>query len=258
MLSERSAREEQIVAALYKEPEVVDTYLQKRFSHSWGSLLHKTQVAEVNNVLRTYQPQHVLELAPGPARIATELQGVRQGLMIDQSEAMLVLAKQRLMTARLAHVWQVQTGNAFEIERLQRQFDFLYTFRFIRHFQRDERMRLYDGMARCLHSHGLLMFDVVNQTVRQVLDARLPHKPNGELDVYDETYTPETFRSEVESGGFRVLRLAPVIKHFSFQSWISYRLDHRLGRAANLLVRLLEKVPSSAPLEWVALCQKTQ
>jgi hypothetical protein len=101
------------------------------------------------------------------------------------------------------------------------------------------------------------MLDVVNRTVRQQLDAKQPARSPGELDVYDETYTPETFRQEVQAHGFAVLRLVPVVTHFALQSSMSWRLDHRLPRASDLLVRLLEKVPSPQPLEWIALCRKT-
>jgi hypothetical protein len=100
------------------------------------------------------------------------------------------------------------------------------------------------------------MLDVVNRTVRQKLDAQQPPRLSGELDVYDETYSPETFYQEMKAHGFAVLRLVPVVTHFSLQSWISYRLDHRFPAVSNLLVRMLEKVPSTQPLEWVALCRK--
>jgi hypothetical protein len=100
------------------------------------------------------------------------------------------------------------------------------------------------------------MLDVVNHTVRQKLDAKQPTKPSGELDIYDATYTAEAFRQEMQTYGFQVLRLVPVIAHFVLQSWVSYRLDHRCAILSDKLVRTLEQVPSSQPLEWVALCQK--
>lgn len=67
-----SAREEQTVAALYKDTETAETYLQKRFKYSWSRLLHRKHVVEVNRVLAGVRPENILELAPGPARVATE------------------------------------------------------------------------------------------------------------------------------------------------------------------------------------------
>ena len=256
MANEHSARDEQSVAALYQDGEVAETYIRQRFSHAWSRLLHRKQVAEVNRVIRVCQPERVLEIAPGPARVTTELQGIRRGVLLEYSEAMLALARRRLAMAGLTDMWELRHGDAFALDRLQCQFDFVYTFRFIRHFQQSDRVRLYRGIAACLPRQGLFMLDVVNRTVRQKLDAKQPSRSPGELDVYDETYSPETFRQEMQAHGFEVLRLVPVVTHFALQSSISYRLDHRLPTVSDLLVRMLEKMPSTQPLEWVALCRK--
>lgn len=251
-----SARKEQTVAALYKDTEVAETYIQKRFSCSWSRLLHQKQVKEVNRVLASLQPDDVLELAPGPARVATELKGISRGLMLDQSEEMLAVAKRRLEAAGLTEIWEVQLGNAFELRRLQRQFDFLYTFRFIRHFQEDERGRLYKAISSCLRPKGLLMFDVVNEVTRSKIDAQ-QSKREGALNVYDATYTPKELYREIQDYGFSVVRLTPVLAHFALQSWISYRCSRYFGAISDVLVDLLETIPTSQPLEWIALCRKT-
>jgi ubiquinone/menaquinone biosynthesis C-methylase UbiE len=175
--------------------------------------------------------------------------------MLDNSAAMLALAKRRLKEAGLEHLWEIKQGNAFELENLRRQFSFLFTFRFLRHFCLDERSRLYSSIRACLRPSGWLMFDVVNKTLRDQLDAKYPRK-TGELEVYDETYTPDTFRQEMKEYGFRVLRLTPVLKHFPLQSWASYQLNHRLKALSSVLVRSIESIPSRQPLEWIALCQR--
>src|SRR4029450_11663710 len=125
---------ERSVAALYKDNEVAESYIQQRFQWSWSRLLHNTQVTEVNRVIRAYAPDRVLEVAPGPARLTTEIQGVKHGVMIEYSEEMLRLAKRRLALAGCANVWDVRHGNAFELGHLREQFDLSFTFRFIRHF----------------------------------------------------------------------------------------------------------------------------
>jgi SAM-dependent methyltransferase len=255
-MNTQRASDESGVASLYKNAEVADTYIQKRFSHTWSRLLHQHQVAEVNWVLRTFQPESVVEIAPGPARLATDLQGIHCGMMLDSSAEMLALAKQRLAAAGLEKLWEVRCGNAFELDTLGRQCDFLYTFRFVRHFSYEERLRLYRGIAACLRPKGLLMLDVVNRKVRQWLDAKQPAKPQGELDVYDETYSAKTFAEEMASCGFETVRLAPAVRHFALQSWLSFRLDHRCASVSHFMIYALEKVPSSQPLEWIALCRK--
>ena len=107
------------------------------------------QVAAVNRVIEEEQTENILEVAPGPARLATELKGVRHGLMIDNSAAMLTVAKHRLEAAGIAHLWKLQKGNAFELEKIGQKFSLVFTFRFIRHFRQDERARLY-GSDRSL------------------------------------------------------------------------------------------------------------
>ena len=256
MTAERHARHEQSVAHLYTDHGVVETYLQQRFSLAWSRLLHQRQVAAINRVIRTVHPAQIIEIAPGPARLATDLRGVRKGLMLDASEPMLALARQRLAEAGLEAIWDVREHNAFDLESLQIPCDFLYSFRFIRHFDTPERARLYRAIQGVLHTDGLAMFDVVNRDVRQMLDAKSPEKPAGELDVFDATYSPEAFSQEMQAHGFSVVALTPVIRHFALQSWISAVLRARGPRAAHLAVNLLERVPSRAPLEWIALVKK--
>ena len=250
------AHEEHSVAALYQDADVAETYIQRRFSHAWSRMLHQKQVAAVQGVLQTWHPADIVELAPGPARIASELGVVQHGIMLDRSAEMLALARQRLTRAGLETCWDIRQGNAFDLKELYARCDFLYSFRFIRHFQHADRMRLYREIAACLRPQGLFMLDVVNRTVRQRLDAKQPAVPQGELSVYDETYSPESLRQEMVAHGFEVLQMTPVVSHFTLQSWISYRLDRRWEALAHWIVQALEHVPSAQPLEWVALCRK--
>jgi hypothetical protein len=56
--------------------------------------------------------------------------------------------------------------------------------------------------------------------------------------------------------GFEVLELHPILKHFTLQSLLSYKLDDVVGPLIPPLLKLLELAPSGAPLEWVAVCRK--
>ncbi len=256
MQHERSACEEQHVASLYQDSAVAENYIQQRFAFSWGQLLHQKQVAEVNRIIRTYQPASILEVAPGPARLATELHGVRRGVMLEYSEEMITLAKRRLEMAGQASRWDIRHGNAFELEHLQDQFDLLYTFRFIRHFHAADRERLYRGMRACLNPGGVLMFDVVNRVMREKLEAQNTQKSPDELDVYDVTYSQGEFGREMAAHGFAVLSLRPVIQQFFLQRWVSCTFDHRIRSLSLAMVQVCEVLPSQHPLEWIAVCRK--
>lgn len=255
MKPESSACEENSVALLYKDIQVAETYILQRFHFSWSRLLHNKQVSEVNRIIREYQPASILEVAPGPARIATELEGVRHGVMIEYSQEMLTLARSRLEAAGCETLWEVQHGNAFDLAQLQRQFDFLFTFRFIRHFETEERSRLYQGMHACLKPGGIFMFDVVNRTIREKIDSDC-QIPKEKLDVYDVTYSKQEFSCEMKEYGFSVLYLSPVVRHFFMQKWLSGTFDHRVKQFSSLMVNTLEKMPSRNPLEWIAVCRK--
>ena len=251
------AQEEPTVKSLYEDVKVAEEYINQRFGHAWGKLLHCKQAMAVDRLIDEIGVENVFEIAPGPARLATELKGVRHGLMLDNSAAMLAVAQRRLQSAGLAGIWELHKGNAFQLENLGEKFTFIFTFRFIRHFRKEERVRLYASISECLNPRGLLMFDVVNKTVRREIESRNSNRPDGELNVFDETYSAESFKEEMNKNGFHVLRLQPVVNHFFVQSWVANRLGYRFPRLAYALVCVLEIIPSKAPLEWIALCEKS-
>lgn len=256
MRSETIADEEKSVASLYRDLEVAETYIRQRFNFSWSRTLHDKQVAEINCLIRRDQPASILEIAPGPARIATELTNVRRGVMIEYSEEMLTLARRRLEDAGLDKVWDARHGNAFELDQSELQFDLLYTFRFIRHFKLDDRARLYEGFRSCLNAEGLLVFDVVNERIRKKIDTKQSNEVSDSLNVYDVCYSEQSFREEMNNFGFEVLNLVPVVNYFFMQSWMSYTFDSRIKNLTYAAVNLLERFPSRNPLEWIAVCRR--
>jgi SAM-dependent methyltransferase len=253
---DNSLRDENGIALIYRDAKVAKTYLQERFNFSWSRLLHQSQVAEVNRTIRRYHPERILEIAPGPARLATELRGVRRGLMIDYSEEMLALARCRLESTGLTSVWEVKHHNAFDLMSLKGQWDLLYTFRFVRHFDAKERERLYHGIYSRLKPGGLFMLDVVNRHIRSKIEGKTDRPADGALPVYDATYTLHQLKCEMSSYGFTVVSMKPVIRHFRIQSWLSYTLDHHAPSFSSRLVNLFEAFPSRNPLEWIALARK--
>lgn len=257
MEKKQGACEEENVAALYQDDQVADSYCERRFAHTWSRLLHQKQVAAVNQIIQRFQPEHMVELAPGPARLTTEIKGVRSGIMVEYSKEMLALAQKRLGEAGLTDIWDLRHGNAFELQAMNIHCDFLFTFRFIRHFNESDRSRLYRQIHGCLNAGGHFMVDVVNRPVRERIDAKRPERPEGELPVYDMSYTQKEFESEMHQHGFLVNQFIPVVKYFDIQSWSSFTFDHRSPLLAKGIVSFFELIPSAMPLEWVTVCQKT-
>ncbi len=251
----RVADTENTVGELYKDASVAQRYVSQRFQQSWSRLLHSTQVGVIEQYLCTENSDSVLEIAPGPARIAVNLTGVKRGVMVDYSPQMLDVASTQLEESGKSRFWTVKHGNAFKLQELSESFDFVYTFRFIRHFRVTDRTRIYESLKSVIKDGGLLVLDVVGRKMRDRLDARSKREEGG-LGVYDVTYTPDEFCREMVENGFEVISMKPVVAHFVWQQTISHRLDRRLPRLSKSLVRILERIPTRAPLEWVATCRK--
>ncbi len=252
------ARDELSVGCIYKDEAVASTYCEERFRFSWQRLMHEIQLSSINETIFRHRPEKVLEIAPGPARLTVDVRGVKRGFLVEYSQEMLKIAKKRLQDRGLTHVWTPIHGNAFqlpEIKELPERIDFVYTFRFIRHFHTEDRLRLYKAIHTKLPPGGLLMLDVVNKTVRERLDSKAAPSSKGSLPVYDVTYTIPEFREEMVNNGFRVVIMVPVIKYFALQSRLSYKLDDLAPGIVQRIVHLIEKLPSRQPLEWIALCQ---
>ena len=254
--SEMPARHEDSVRKLYEDRAVAESYIRQRFATAWSRLLHETQVRVLNDLIAAHRFRNALELAPGPARLAPDLRGIRFGVMVEASEAMLSAARTRLRSRGLENTWEVRPGNAFDLTGLDRTFDFAFTFRLIRHFTLPDRARLYEQIRNRLNPGGYLVFDAVNTVVRSRLDARAP-PPRDALPVYDVTYTAAELGAEMRAHGFEVVMLRDAVRRFDIQSWLSYKLGPRFPSLAWHAVRILENVPSSQPLEWVAVCRKT-
>jgi SAM-dependent methyltransferase len=269
------------VKALYQDTKVAEDYIQDRFTWSWSRLLHDRQVRILNETIRKHGIRRALELAPGPARLSTQVEGLERGLAVEASAEMLEVARRRVKEKGLEKVWELREGNAFDLSSVEETFGLVYTFRFVRHFAVEERERLYREILARLEPSGLLVFDVVNRPVTERLrakkdgrarqsrgedarreepgDERAENAGAGEyqsLPVYDALYTEDELRAEMDAAGFDVVSLRPILRHFELQAWISYRGDARLRALSNLVVRLLEAVPGGAPLEWVAVVRK--
>lgn len=252
------AQHEESVKQLYQSQKVAENYIQNRFAWAWSRLLHETQVRILNELILSRKPQKVLEVAPGPARIAPDLRGVVSGVMVEASQPMIEVARSRLLQHGLEKIWDVRHGNAFSLGQVGQTFDFAFTFRFIRHFEENDRKRLYKELAARLNPSGLLVFDVVNKPVRMKLDAQAPPTVGENLPVYDVSYTAAEFREEMRANGFEVVSLHEVVRHFSAQAWLSYTFGPRLPGFAWRAVRVCESIPTPNPLEWVAVCRKAE
>jgi SAM-dependent methyltransferase len=250
-----TARDERAVKELYRDEAVAKQYIDERLRHAWWRHLHEVQVGEINRVIAEHAPADILEIAPGPARLAPDIRGVTKGLMVEASPQMIEVARARLAEAGLTDVWDIVEGNVFDLSPLEKRFDFVFTFRLIRHFDAEERSRIYGQVASRLKPGGFFLFDMVNGVTRARLDRR-EGKGDG-LDVFDATYTrADDIRTELSAAGFELVSLRNVLNHFDLQRFLSSKLDDRFFSPVLSLIRMLDGVPAAHPLEWVALFRK--
>lgn len=140
-------------------------------------------------------------------------------------------------------------GNAFE----DGEFDFAYTFRFGRHFHKEDRDRLYSEFLRVLKPGGWLVLDAVNENISAPL--RAPN-PDG-YPIYDKLYRDESaLRDELMKAGFEAAKIDPVQRWFSLQYKAQVLLGTRSQRLGHEIIQLLERLRGGPFLEWIVTAKK--
>ena len=235
------------VRSYYQQPVVAEGYIEKRFTEPLNVVEHEQQAKFLNKVIREKQLKKILEFAPGPARLTAELQ-IEGGTSIDASESMLALARQRKKD------WDFVQGDILNMKLNAKQ-DLVFCVRFLLHFQKEERKKIY-GQAWKALGRGYLVFEAMNSKVVGPLRRILGKK---RYIVYDQLYTLEELHRELEENGFKMEHLEPILSHFWIQALCS-RPWKWLGlkRTAVRCVRFFELFPSSQPYEWMVLAKKIE
>jgi len=234
----------------YQDHGVVGAYMQRRTAQPLNGVLHRRQVSFLNQALSSCAPQAVLEIACGPGRLTAAMRGVPFGVAVDASPAMLETAQQR--TNGGSSRWSFLRTDAFILPFHGGAFDAAYTCRFIRHFQLDDRRRLYAEIRRVLRPAGVFIVDALNR------DVSLPQRLKRGLDhyqIYDVLYRRDEIEAELRAAGFRVLRVEGILKHFPLQQRLNRLRRVGLQRLASAMIASLERLPGNHPSTWMLLCQ---
>lgn len=234
--------------AYYKDERVVAEYLRRRTAQPLNGLLHRSQVEFLNAAIREREPKRVLEIAPGPARLTAELEYRGQGVAIDASPAMLTTARSRLRQRGME--WLISRGDAFRLPFRDATFDFVYTLKFVRHFQLEDRRRLYAEIRRVMTPSGVFVLDAQNRAIS------LPHRQRKGVDtyrIYDVLYDRDELLAELGSVGFRVARISGMINHFRVQQTLNRLRRVGLASVAGALIEAIERLPTKNPSTWMLL-----
>jgi ubiquinone/menaquinone biosynthesis C-methylase UbiE len=236
----------------YQDRAVVGAYMQRRTGQPMNGVLHRRQVQFLNRVLAERAPRAVLEIACGPGRLTAAMRSLRFGVAVDASQPMLETAQQRLNGS--AGQWSFLRTDAFVLPFHDASFDAVYTLRFIRHFQPEDRQRLYGEIRRVLRPRGTFIVDALNHDVSYPtrLKRGLEH-----YQIYDVLYRPGELEAELRTAGFRMLAAEGMLKHFLLQRQLN-RLRHiRLAPLARVLINSLERIPGNQPSTWMVVCEKS-
>ena len=235
----------------YQTPSVAKSYFAERFETPLALALHKNQIRLIGSAALKFGPKSILEIAPGPGRITTEV--AFGGIAIESSKAMIERLKENLSRSDRSNKWEVRRGNAFKTGMAKCSVDAVVTFRFIRHFDDNDRRRLYAEFGRIIKPGGYLIFDVPNETTERTIRER----NKGKYPVYDKLWSKHEFVREMKENGFSVVSMKGNIKFFYLQTVIS-KLLFWLPNVPSLVIRALERIPveTANPFEWVAVCKK--
>jgi malonyl-CoA O-methyltransferase len=237
---------EQEVRDAYKGEETATRYVGERFVSELPRLLHDRQVAVLQRLMDVAAPRRVLEIAPGPGRLTRDVRPSGSLICLEYNEGMIREGR-RSCTNKAQWV----RGNGFRLP-FDQEFDLVYTFRFIRHFHRADRERLYGEIRRVLRPGGNLVLDAVNERVSQPLRQANPD----DYPIHDELYRPDQLRHELAGAGLVVTELVPVQKWFRWQYQSQVLLGPRANWLNRMVIRTLERLPSRDGLEWIVTCRR--
>lgn len=236
----------------YQDQGVVDAYMRKRTGQPLNGVLHRRQVEFLSSVVQQRHLRRVLEVACGPGRLTADVRGVEQGVAVDFSPPMLSTARRRVPGAG-TH-WNFARTDAFRLPFRDGTFDGIYTLRFVRHFQDEDRRRLYAEFSRILRPGGSFMLDALNRTVS---GAHREEKGVDTYRIYDVLYDANELRDELAAAGFRVVAMTGMVMHHNVQRALNRLRRFRLDPIVTPIIAALEHVPSSQPHGWMVHCEKT-
>lgn len=261
----------------YRQPEFVDRYEKKRFSSFLGKLTHDMEIKATKSVLEPIHPSKLLEIAVGPGRISKDIDFFDVGVGIDTSKPMLEIAKKYVRDNR----WDFLNADVMKMPFHNNSFDAIVTFRLIRHFTKEERIRAYQEIRRVLIDGGILIMDALNNNtgiITKLFDkiyifaTRLITGTSE--TTYDCRYTREELKKELLEAGFELKSIHGIVHTYNLYFLLNLPFDavryikmKRKKDVGNIYIKLRDKLLSIASgiekslnkkdtYSWVIICQK--
>jgi SAM-dependent methyltransferase len=234
------------IKQFYEDEGTAKNYVAERFISELNRMLHDRQVAAVQAAIDRFRPARTLEIATGPGRLTRDIRTSGLLACLEFNRAMIEEGRSRTPTQPL---WV--RGDAFLLP-FSPGFDLAYSFRFIRHFRRADRERLYAEIRRALRPGGHFLMDAVNERVSAPARAKRPE----DYVVYDKLYRRDELFEELTGAGFTPLSARSVYKFKRCQSLSQILVGPRANWLNRLLIRTLERLPSLGGEEWIVTCRR--
>ncbi len=235
---------ESVMKKRWNDKGIASHYTDNRFAEPVWKFMHDKEVSVVNSVIKPEMT--ILDVATGPARVASDLKGFKEGVACDFAEEMLEVARERLSKDK----WKIKKEDAFNLSFPSEKFDLVTSFRFVRHFDLTDRERIYKQVKRVLKPGGYFIFEALNKNMDKSL-----FKPRftGAADnsIYDELYADKHILiKELEDNGFEVNKVVSNVNLGSLYSWLEKNFSP-LGKS-NLvnLFMLMDQLDFGRCFQW--------
>ena len=236
----------------YQDLDVAQKYVARRFESPLGALLHARQSRSLRKLIQREGIRRAAEIAPGPARLTVETAPFLESVtLVDASAEMLDTARRRLAERGLQGRTRFVRGDAFHLP-LATRFPLVYSFRLIRHFAREDRLRLYRELAGVLEPRGWLVFDAVNHDVSARVRARAGA---GEYEHFDALLRPDELAGELREAGLDLVSLTGVQRRYPALQLCQIYVAPRSGTLARGVMEVIDRL-GGEPLEWIVQCRR--
>jgi SAM-dependent methyltransferase len=234
------------IKGAYQDESTARSYVANRFTSQLNRMLHDRQVAAVQGAIDRLRPGKTLEIAPGPGRLTRHLRPSGKLVALEYNESMIAQGRPHTTTRS---DWV--RGDGFHLP-FAPGFDLVYSFRFIRHFRRADRERLYAEIRRVLRPGGQFILDAVNVQISAPLRAKRPE----DFPIYDKLYRRDELFEELTGAGFNPISAQPVYKFKRCQTLSQVLVGPRADWLNRLVIRVLERFPSRDGEEWIVTCER--